>query len=72
MTARNYTAELRRAQAAGARVVCSLAPFHGRAVFYAPRSQSDPLPWRLAGDLATNGYRYSGRECHTMIEGERS
>lgn len=65
---RNYTSELRAALAAGERVVCSMAPYAGNAVDYAPRTKSDHMPWVLAGYADQNGnqYRYTGRECHAV------
>lgn len=65
-TTRRWTAEIRKAQKQGRRAVCSMAPYEGAEVFYSPRHRADPQPWRLAGPLADNGYRFSGRECHTI------
>jgi hypothetical protein len=63
MSKRYYTRELRAALAEGAEIVCSLAPYAGAGVVYAPRSShGDPLPWLL--DF--NNFRYSGRECHAV------
>lgn len=58
----SYTARLREAQAKGARIVCADPPYDGWTMFYCPRHKTDNQPWRLAGDSATNGYRYSGGE----------
>lgn len=60
------TAELRKAQASGKQIVCMAPGYEWRTVFYSPRSRTDPSPWRLAGDAATNGYRYSGGECRAV------
>lgn len=60
--ARNFTRELLKAQHEGARIVCSVAPYEGHAVNYAPRTTRDPQPWVLTGSQGL--FRYSGRECH--------
>lgn len=62
MSKRNYTRELRRAQEQGAKIVCSVTPYHGVEVMYSPRQKGDPQPWRVIGH-ANGGIRYSGREC---------
>ena len=54
---RQYTQELKRAEASGKRIVCAMAPYEGCPVSYKPRSKGDPFPWVLAG------YRFTGREC---------
>lgn len=64
MTGRStgYTAELRQAMAAGARIVSAVQPYEGKEVDYMPRRASDPQPWLLRtgpGDFL----RYNGREC---------
>lgn len=61
--AKMTTKQLRAMQADGARIVCESPGYRGRTVFYSPRNANDPSPWRLAGDLATSGYRFSGAEC---------
>lgn len=65
---RNYTRELRRAKEQGAKIVCSMAPFEGVEVQYAPRTKGDPQPWRpeQTGRMPDVEYRYSGRECHAV------
>jgi hypothetical protein len=65
MSKRNYTRELRRAKEQGAKIVCSVAPFHGVEVEYMPRQKGDPQPWRISGHR-TGGLRYSGRECQAV------
>ncbi len=56
---RNYTREIRKELAKGWKAAVSSIgePEH---VEYAPRSKGDPLPWEGAG------YRYTGREVHTV------
>lgn len=64
---RAYTRELRAAQAAGARIVCSLAPYEGHEVVHRPRFTADPKPW-VPVDMAPGceWYRLNGRECHAV------
>lgn len=57
----NYTAELRKFKAEGAKIVCQVKPYEDQEVVYVPRNPGDPKPWRLMAD--PDGYRYSGREC---------
>lgn len=61
--ARNFTQELLKAQSAGQRIVCSVAPYEGQAVEHKPRHRRDPLAWVLASQ---HDLRYSGRECHAV------
>lgn len=63
---RFYTSELRTALRKGGRIVCSVAPYEGREVEYAPRAKNDPTPWRLEGMDDDMLYRYHGRECHAV------
>lgn len=63
----SYTAKLREAQSKGARIVCASQPYEGRTMFYCPRSKNDAHPWRLAGDQATNGYRFHGGELRAVF-----
>jgi hypothetical protein len=58
---RNFTAELKKAQEQGAKIVCSMAPYEGYEMVYEPRKTGDPSPWKLK---AGSDFRYSGRECH--------
>lgn len=61
---RNFTAELKKAQEQGAKIVCSMAPYEGEEMVYQPRKQGDPSPWvRKSGSTL---FRYSGRECHAQ------
>lgn len=68
-TKRNYTAELLSEQKRGKTIVCSVAPYDGMPMAYAPRTRRDPRPWAPAdvAHSAYNGmYRYTGRECHAV------
>jgi primosomal protein N' len=66
---RRYTAKLLKAQEQGAEIVCSAAPYEGHKMEYAPRHQGDPAPWVLTG-TEVQSFRYTGRECHAMKDGE--
>lgn len=71
MARRNYTQELRDAEAQGAVIVCSMHPYDGMPMAYAPRRLRDPLPWVPADQYTRSGsydgmWRYSGRECHAV------
>lgn len=58
--ARNYTRELRTAQAEGAKIVGAMQPREGWEMVYAPRNVRDPLPWIATADPL--GFRFNGRE----------
>lgn len=59
MKRRNYTREILTELAKGGRrAVNSVGPEYE--VHYEPRTKTDPRPW------AGGGYRYSGREVHTV------
>lgn len=66
--ARNFTQELLKAQSAGQRIVCSVAPYEDQPMEYKPRHGRDPLPWVAVGMSAETQktWRYSGRECHAV------
>ena len=71
MARRNYSQELLKAQEDGRKVVCSVAPYEGLEMAYAPRRPRDPLPWVPADQYTRSGsysgmYRYSGRQCHDV------
>ncbi len=66
---RNWTGELRTAQAGGSVIECTAWPFEGVPVAYTPRKTGDPFPWALASD-AGDEYRYTGRECRIRTEGD--
>lgn len=61
MARRNYTPELIKSIQSGRKAVCSVDPYEGWEVSYRPRNRRDPEPWILE-----NGFRYSGRFCHTV------
>jgi hypothetical protein len=61
--ARNFTRELKLAQANGRVVVAGMQPARGERVAYTPRSKGDPAPW-LRTDSEGAEWRYSGRECY--------
>lgn len=64
---RSFTARLKAAQANGARIVCSVAPYEGWTVVHLARHDRDPQPWILATDrAAAYAMRFSGRECHAV------
>lgn len=58
MKRRNYTREILAQVAAGRVAVRSVG--YPAAVQYKPRSKSDPWPWY------GEGFRYNGREIHTV------
>ncbi|AUG87174.1 hypothetical protein HOS58_gp42 [Streptomyces phage Attoomi] len=60
--ARSWTTELKRAQAQGARIVCSVAPWRGMDVEYVPERRV----WMLKDDAAENPVTFTGRECHAV------
>lgn len=69
MARRNYSQELQEAKRRGAVIVCSVAPYDGTEMAYAPRRARDPLPWVPADQYTPSGsydgmYRYGGRFCH--------
>lgn len=69
MARRNYSAELLAAQENGQKIVCSMAPYEGDEVAYAPRRLRDPRPWTFTetASAAYHGmFRYTGRECHAV------
>lgn len=60
---RNYTRELRRAQAEGAVIVGAMQPFMDDPMSYEPRLKGDPLPWVPApGIVGRLSFRFNGRE----------
>lgn len=69
MARRNYTQELQEAAQRGAVIVCSVAPYDGMPMGYAPRRVRDPLPWCPVDQVTRSGsydgmWRFSGRYCH--------
>lgn len=75
----NWTQKLRKAaDERQALIVCSVAPYDGQPVEYAPRYTTDRQPWviwsKTRRDPKTGKwevlYRYSGRECHAVLPKE--
>ena len=48
-----------------ATIVCSVAPYQGEEVEFAPRYETDREPWVLKNRPFTT-LRFSGRECHPV------
>ncbi len=60
----NHRRALRKAAESGSTIECTLSPYEGREVLYAPRNGHDPKPWTFAGsEGATSDYRYTSVEC---------
>lgn len=69
MATGNYTQTLLSEMEGGLIVVCSMEPYQGWTVAYAPRSKQDAQPWRLNHKDGTEwkgGLRFSGRFCHSI------
>jgi hypothetical protein len=67
MARRNYSEELRAAQDAGRKIVCSVQPWEGFLMEYRPRRNRDPRPWLMKGYNPDDPYyRYGGRFCHAV------
>jgi len=78
---KNWTQKLRVLQRdRKAVVVCSVGPYDGEPVEYAPRYVTDREPWVVRSKTYTDPktgelevlYRYSGRECHAVYPKENA
>ena len=56
----NHRRALRKASDAGRTIECTVSPYEGREVVYAPRNGHDSKPWVPANGT---GHRYASVEC---------